>query len=76
MSEWCELLAVAIVKQAIDDWHAARLRVLGCRKGGVPWEKARCDMYIVETWFLGRWCGMLTFGHGEEILEKLKKGEL
>ena len=71
-----ERLAAAIVKQAIQDYVELRYKQDELRFGSIPWERARCNTYLLEKWFLSDWCGMLTYGHGEILLDKIKRGEI
>ena len=69
-----ERLAAAIVRQAMEDWHTTALEMNSYRKGGAAWERERCNLYLLEKWFLGDWCDALTYGNGELLLEMLKRG--
>ena len=71
-----ERLAVAIVKQAVQDYYDTQLEIKILRPRSVAWERKRCNLYLLENWFLGDWCGALTYGNGENLLRLLKKGEL
>lgn len=69
-----ERLAAAIVRQAICDWRLTIAEMDNYRKGSAAWERERCNLYLLEQWFLGRWCAMLTYGNGEALLDMLKRG--
>lgn len=69
-----ERLAAAIVRQAVDDWRDTSFKVSLLRQGGIAWERERCNLYLLERWFLGDWCSMLTYGNGEVLLDMLKRG--
>lgn len=71
-----ERLAVAIVRQAVEDYYDFKRRRDEYRYGSAGWERMRCEMYLLEQWFAGRWCGLLTFDNGEEIFRLVKKGEI
>lgn len=69
-----ERLAAAIVRQAMEDWHTTALEMNSYKHGGAAWERERCNLYLLEKWFLGDWCDALTYGNGELLLEMLKRG--
>lgn len=71
-----EMLAAAIVRQAIADYHETYQEMMIYKRGGSAWERERCKLYIIEQWFSSDWCNALTFGQGEVILRMVKRGEL
>jgi len=71
-----ELLAAAIVQQAVADYHAKRSEIDVYRRGTPNWERARCELYIIESWFFSEWCDALTYGQGAEIVRQIKRGVL
>lgn len=71
-----ERLAVAIVQQAVQDYYDTEREMNYCKRGGAPWERERCKLYLLEQWFLGDWCGALTYGNGEVLLRYIKRGEI
>lgn len=69
-----EMLAAAIVRQAIADYHETYQEMMMYKHGGAALERERCNLYLLENWFLGDWCDALTYGNGELLLEMLKRG--
>ncbi len=65
MSGW-ELLAIAVVKSAADDYRKAVKRAR--KTGGNP-----VGGRAIERFFKSEYGDLLTFGHGEEIWRQLKK---
>ena len=71
-----ERLAAAIVRQAVLDFYETKAYMSELKRGGSAWEKQRCNLYLIEKWFLSDWCCALTYGQNEELLRRVKKGEI
>ena len=63
---WAETLAIAIVVQAAKDYEHELQR---SKKDGRKTGEAR----RLEKWFMSDYGQLLTFGKGEQIMEKIKK---
>jgi len=71
-----ERLAAAIVRQAALDYLDAWQRWHEYREGSIGWERGRSECYVMERWFSSDWCDALTMGHGEAVLDMVKRGYL
>lgn len=67
-NEAYKLIAIAITKQAAQDYQALYQRSL--EEGVEPWE-----LKTLERWFTSPEGQMFSFGMGELIVEKIRKGE-
>ena len=70
-----ERLAVAIIRQAVDDWRETKYQMQQVKRGCSEWERLRCSLYSIEGFFVSDWGGMLTYDQGKRLLRQLKKGE-
>lgn len=73
MTSGCVALAAAIVRQAVADYVDAYYRMIETRPNSTARNKATCDLYLIERFFLSRWCGTLTFDNGEAVLAMAKR---
>ena len=66
-------LAAAIVRQAVSDYSDAYYEMISTRAYSEVYNRAVCDLYLIEEFFLSSWCGVLTFGNGERVLAAVKR---
>lgn len=68
-----ERLIAGIVYCAVLDYIENYLRSLRFKPNSAKRNEAYCEMYLIEKFFLSRWCALLTNDNGERILELTKK---
>ena len=69
-------LRIAILRQAMEDyWYALDKLDDVYLWNGTPIEKARAskEAFRLADWFLSDWGQALSFGHGVEIIDKVKE---
>lgn len=69
-----ERLAAAIVRQAALDYLEAYKKYRQCKRGSIAWERCKTECYLCEKWFYSEWADALTMGHGEAVLDMVKRG--
>ena len=72
-SSCCIALAAAIVRQAVQDYTDAYFHMMETRPNSAARNRAMCELYLIEQFFLSSWCGALTFDNGEAVLAMAKR---
>lgn len=68
-----ERLIAGIIYCAVLDYLENYRRSLRSKPNSRQRNKAVCEMYLIERFFLSRWCATLTGDNGEKILRLTKK---
>lgn len=67
-----ERLIAGIIYCAVLDYIENYRRSLQFEPNSANRNKAVCEMYLIERFFLSRWCSVLTGDNGEKILRLTK----